>query len=223
MIDFAFSKMVIALLLFSLVSVYAIEIKKHEVLYPGGQLKERYEFYLDENKHEVRQGLSEEFFPNGSKKGEINWQGGKENGLVLYFFSEGRKSYEANYKAGKKNGYATVWYANGQKQWQTVFKVGLTHGVWREWYQDGKKKFEANYSEGKLDGLATWWHDNGKLWQERSFQSGQLVKGTVHEWDKAGKQTFPPLENSSFTSSSSLDSGKRDSNFVKPDMPAAGF
>jgi antitoxin component YwqK of YwqJK toxin-antitoxin module len=167
------------------------DLRKKEIKYPDGKLKERYTYYLDDKKHEVRDGLDEEFFNTGTKKGEIPWQAGKENGPVIYYYADGRKSYEANYKDGKKNGYATVWYQNGQKQWQTVFREGLTHGVWREWYADGKKKFEANYSEGKLDGLATWWHENGRLWQERSFQSGNLVKGTVREWDRAGRQTFP--------------------------------
>ena len=94
-------------------------------------MKERYAYYLDDKKHEVRDGLDEEFFNNGNKKGEIPWQDGKENGLVVYYYADGRKSYEANYKEGKKNGYATVWYQNGQKQWQTVFREGLTNGVWR--------------------------------------------------------------------------------------------
>ncbi len=170
----------------------APEIHKKEIKFPDGKIKERYSYYLDDKKREVRDGLDEEFFNTGSKKGEILWQDGKENGAVVYYYADGRKSYEANYKEGKKNGYATVWYQTGQKQWQTVFRDGLTHGVWREWYADGKKKFEANYGDGKLDGLATWWHETGRLWQERSFQGGVLVKGTVREWDKAGRQTFPP-------------------------------
>ena len=172
----------------------APEIRKKEILYTDGKVKETYSYYLDDTNHEVRNGLDEEFFNNGSKKGEIPWQDGKENGPVVYYYADGRKSYEANYKEGRKNGYATVWYQNGQKQWQTVFRAGLTHGVWREWYADGKKKFEANYSDGKLEGLATWWHDTGRLWQERSFQAGLLVKGTVREWDRAGRQTFPPAD-----------------------------
>lgn len=170
------------------------ELRKKEIKYPDGKIKETYSYYLDDTNHEVRDGLDEEFFNNGSKKGEIPWQDGKENGPVIYYYADGRKSYEANYKDGRKNGYATVWYQNGQKQWQTVFRAGLTHGVWREWYADGKKKFEANYSDGKLEGLATWWHDTGRLWQERSFQAGSLVKGTVREWDRAGRQTFPPAD-----------------------------
>lgn len=169
---------------------------KREIQFPDGKLKERYAYYLD-GQREVRDGLDEEFYPNGSKKGEIPWQNGKEDGLVVYYYQDGRKSYEANYREGKKNGFATVWYPNGQKQWQTVFRAGLTHGVWREWYADGKKKFEANYSDGKLDGLATWWYDNGHIWQERSFQDGALVKGSVREWDRAGRQTFPPQADSS--------------------------
>jgi antitoxin component YwqK of YwqJK toxin-antitoxin module len=113
---------------------------------------------------------------------------------VVYYHPSGRKSYETNYVDGKKNGFATVWYPSGQKQWQTTFKGGKTHGRWREWYPDGKKKFEADYNEGRLDGRATWWHDNGRIWQERSYNSGVQVKGAVKEWDKAGRQTYPPPE-----------------------------
>jgi antitoxin component YwqK of YwqJK toxin-antitoxin module len=165
-----------------------------EIQFPDGKLKERFAYFVDAQNREVRDGQDEEFYPNGGKKGEIAWQNGKENGPVIYYYQDGRKSYEANYKEGKKHGYATVWYPNGQKQWQTVFREGLTHGLWREWYSDGKKKFEANYGDGKLDGLATWWYENGRMWQERSYQDGALVKGSVREWDRAGRQTFPPAD-----------------------------
>ncbi len=168
--------------------------KVKEIQYPDGKLKERFAYTLDAQNREVRNGQDEEFYPNGGKKGEITWQNGKENGPVIYYYPDGRKSYEANYQEGKKHGYATVWYPNGQKQWQTVFREGLTHGLWREWYSDGKKKFEANYGDGKLDGLATWWYENGRMWQERTYQEGSLVKGSVREWDRAGRQTFPPAE-----------------------------
>jgi antitoxin component YwqK of YwqJK toxin-antitoxin module len=200
-------------------SVWAGENRIKETLYPGGKTKERYTYYLDAKKHEVRDGVAEEYFTTGTKKGEITWQDGKENGLVIFYFPEGRKSYEANYKAGKKNGFATVWYPNGQKQWQTVFQSGLTHGVWREWYPDGKKKFEANYNSGKLEGLATWWHDNGRIWQERTFQAGQLVKGSVREWNKSGQQTFPPLDKQNFEGSIPLEPSKNDSLKPKSDLP----
>ena len=162
-----------------------------EIHFSDGKLKERFRYFIDRQNREVRNGLDEEFYPNGSKKGETSWRDGKEDGLVVYYYSDGRKSYEANYNEGRKNGYATVWHPNGQKQWQTVFRDGLTHGLWREWYADGKKKLEANYHDGKLDGLATWWYDNGRIWQERSFQDGNLVRGSVREWDRAGRQTYP--------------------------------
>ncbi|MDQ3002219.1 MAG: toxin-antitoxin system YwqK family antitoxin [Fibrobacterota bacterium] len=196
-----------------LIPAHGADLRKKEINYPDGKLKEQYSYYLDDKKQEVRDGLGEEFFNTGTKKGEIPWQDGKENGPVIYFYADGRKSYEATYKDGKKNGYATVWYQDGQKQWQTVFREGLTHGAWREWYADGKKKFEANYSEGKLDGLATWWHENGRLWQERSFQSGSLVKGTVREWDRAGKPTFPASDGGARGNESAVsrDSGNGDS------------
>lgn len=168
------------------------EIRKKEIAFPDGRIKERYGYYLDGEGREVRDGLGEEFFADGAKKAEIAWRDGKEDGPVIYFHPDGRKSYEANFKEGKKNGYATVWYPSGQKQWQTVFRNGLAHGVWREWHSDGKKKFEANYSDGRLEGRATWWHENGRMWQERSYQSGGLLKGSVREWDKTGRQTFPP-------------------------------
>lgn len=165
-----------------------------EINHPDGSVKEKYRYYLEAGNREVRDGLQEEFYPDGSKKGEITWREGKENGLVTYFHPDGRKSYQANYVDGKKNGYATVWHPNGQKQWQTVFRNGLAHGVWREWHADGKKKFEANYNNGKLEGLATWWHENGRIWQERSYQSGGLRAGSVREWDKTGRQIYPPRD-----------------------------
>src|SRR3954463_8338008 len=113
-------------------SLLGIEIRQKEVRFPDGRIKERYGYYLDEKKREVREGTDEEFFANGAKKGALEWKAGKESGPVVYYFPDGRKSYEANYRDGKKNGFATVWYQSGQKQWQTVFRDGMTNGVWRE-------------------------------------------------------------------------------------------
>jgi antitoxin component YwqK of YwqJK toxin-antitoxin module len=175
----------------------ASEPRQKEVLYPDGKIKERYFYVKDEAGREVREGLDEEFYQDGTKKGSRNWKDDLEDGPVVYFHPNGRKSYESNYTKGKKNGFSTVWYANGQKQWQTTFRDGKTNGRWREWYQDGKKKFEADYSEGKLDGMATWWYENGRIWQERTYENGVPVKGTVKEWDRNGHQTFPPIDGSS--------------------------
>jgi antitoxin component YwqK of YwqJK toxin-antitoxin module len=178
----------------TVVSVSA-QPRQKEVLYPDGKLKERYGYTVEGGK-ETREGLDEEFYQDGSKKGSRNWKNDLEDGPVVYYHPNGRKSYESNYTAGKKNGFSTVWYANGQKQWQTTFREGKTNGRWREWYPDGKKKFEADYNDGKLDGMATWWYENGRIWQERTYENGVPVKGTVKEWDRNGRQTFPPLDGS---------------------------
>jgi antitoxin component YwqK of YwqJK toxin-antitoxin module len=212
-----FNRIFSTLFQLAVISVWSNEIRQKETHFPDGKIKEHYSYYLDEKKREVRDGLAEEFFPGGTKKGEIQWQAGKENGFVVYYHPNGRKSYEANYLLGKKTGFATVWYENGQKQWQTVFLAGLTHGVWREWYLDGKKKFEANYNDGKLQGLATWWHDNGHIWQERTFLAGQLVTGSVREWDKVGRQLYPLLDNQGTDTQVPLEPGKRDPSGSKTD------
>lgn len=180
------------LVLAALAPVLASDLMVKELKHADGSLKERYTYTLDEKGHEVRQGLDEEFYPGGSRKGVRNWKEGLTDGPVVYYHPNGRKSYETNYADGKKSGYATVWYMNGQKQWETTFRAGKTNGRWREWYLDGRKKFEATYAEGALDGLATWWYDNGRRWQERTYQAGMPVKGSVKEWDRNGKLTYPP-------------------------------
>jgi hypothetical protein len=188
-----FRQPILALLcLACMAPVLAAEPVVKELRHPDGTLKERYSFLLDGEGNEVRTGLDEEFYPGGAKKGVRTWKDGRTEGGVTYWHPDGRKSYEAHYVGGKKNGFATVWYQNGQKQWQTTFKAGKTHGRWREWYPDGKRKFEADYHEGLLDGRATWWHENGRLWQERMYNAGLPVKGSVKEWDKQGRQTYPP-------------------------------
>lgn len=188
------SHCVLFLLVSALFPAAAAEPKAKEVRYPDGAVKERYTYVLDAKGQEVRQGIDEEFFQDGARKGVRTWKDGRIEGTVIYYHPNGRKSYEAHYVDGRKNGFATVWYMNGQKQWQTTFKAGKTHGRWREWHLDGKKKFEGDYSEGSLDGLATWWHDNGRMWQERTYRAGLPVTGTVREWDRTGRQTFPPPE-----------------------------
>jgi antitoxin component YwqK of YwqJK toxin-antitoxin module len=162
-----------------------------ETRYPDGRVQERYRTLRAEGGEVVRDGLAEEFYPDGKLKGTVLWKNGKQEGDAVFYHPDGRKSYATHYRQGKKWGFATVWYANGQKQWEAMYQDGLTHGVWREWYRDGKRKFTGMYSKGRLDGRATWWYPNGRLQQERDYSQGQSVPGTVKAYDSTGRQTFP--------------------------------
>src|SRR5690606_41475144 len=42
-----------------------------EINHPDGSLKEKYGYYLDAGNREVREGLNQEFYPDGVKNGEI--------------------------------------------------------------------------------------------------------------------------------------------------------
>jgi antitoxin component YwqK of YwqJK toxin-antitoxin module len=167
-----------------------------ETRYPSGQIQERYRTMRLAGEV-VRDGLAEEFYPDGKLKGTVFWKNGKQEGDAVFYHPDGRKSYATHYRQGKKWGFATVWYANGQKQWEAMYQDGLTHGVWREWYRDGKRKFMGMYSKGRLDGRATWWYPNGRLQQERDYSQGQSLPGSVKAYDSTGRQTFPAPQSKS--------------------------
>lgn len=159
--------------------------------HPNGQINESYRVINLKSGESLRDGLAEEFYPDGRLKGKVPWKAGKQDGDAVFYHPDGQKSYATHYRMGKKWGFATVWYTNGQKQWEAMYQDGLTHGIWREWYRDGKRKFTAMYSKGRLDGRATWWYPNGRLQQERDYSLGESVPGTVKAYDSTGRQTFP--------------------------------
>ena len=54
------------------------------------------------------------------------------------WYENGQKKSEVNYNDGKRDGLETAWYENGQKKSESNWRDGL----WIKWYENGQKKSE---------------------------------------------------------------------------------
>lgn len=57
-----------------------------------------------------------QWYKNGQKKGEVNFENGKQKGLMIAWYENGQKRVEVNFVNGKEEGCKTEWFRTGQKK-----------------------------------------------------------------------------------------------------------
>ena len=63
-----------------------------------------------------RDGLWSFWYPNGSKRQEIFYSQGKQNGAFKSWFENGTEEATGTYLSGKKHGKWTIWWDNGHRR-----------------------------------------------------------------------------------------------------------
>tara|TARA_Y100001960_G_C14608425_1_gene794486 strand:+ start:407 stop:1030 length:624 start_codon:yes stop_codon:yes gene_type:complete len=158
-----------------------INLVKKEEYYSNGQKKIEINF----NKKE-KNGLLRGWDKSGKLEKEEFYNNDLKNGLCVYWFSNGQKKEEVNFKEGKKNGLLSGWYQNGNKRCEINYINDDKDGLSIYWYQNGNKKGEENWESGLPIGLWTEWHNNGKIYSEGVFRSGILISKLC--WDLSGSK-----------------------------------
>jgi antitoxin component YwqK of YwqJK toxin-antitoxin module len=149
-------------------------------------------FFVDPETGE-KEGLSQEFGPQGKLAYEEYYRGGKLEGKRKIFAPNGQVVVEENYLADQFEGdylnYDSLgnlvlkgqyisgamnqawfqYYTDGGVQESVTFVDNATVGPFREWYEDGKPKASGIYApESKEDGLLHLYLETGGL--ERVMQ-----------------------------------------------------
>lgn len=57
-----------------------------------------------------------QWYKNGQKKGEVNFENGRKEGLSTTWYDNGQKRVEVNFVNGKEKGCKTEWFRTGQKK-----------------------------------------------------------------------------------------------------------
>lgn len=73
-------------------------------------------------------GIFEGYHRSGTKKAEIRFRNGKQNGLVCMWYDNGFPSNEATFVNGKLEGVATEWNRDGTLRKERLFKNGKLMG-----------------------------------------------------------------------------------------------
>ncbi|UCE60996.1 MAG: toxin-antitoxin system YwqK family antitoxin [Phycisphaerales bacterium] len=137
------------------------QIQRVEESWDDGTPKLWQEIVVDENGNQVPHGLTTQFWDNGQKK------------------------LEMQYDCGVRHGPRHSWYEDGSQWAVGEFLNGKDHGTWTVWYSDGSKSQEFTMIEGAWHGKHTVWHPNGKVRSEVVWDHGRR-QGPVRYWDEYG-------------------------------------
>ena len=110
------------------------------------------------NEKEPFNGKSIDVYENG-KKWVVNYKNGKIDGLSVEYYPDGSKSYEDIYKNGLIIS-AKSWKPDGSKC--EVTNVDNGKGVAQSYHPNGEPEWKGHFAEGYFDGLETTWYQNGQ-------------------------------------------------------------
>jgi hypothetical protein len=125
------------------------------------------------------------WYVNGQKVDETQYEKGRYNGLVTVYHDNGQKSYEQHYINHVCDGPDIGWYRDGQKMYSGQYRKEEQDGKWTIWFANGEKRGEENFKDGKFDGLIAWWYENGQMSLEEHYKNGVQV-GFAAAWNEQG-------------------------------------
>ncbi len=76
------------------------------------------------------------------------------------YYPNGRKMLEGNYQEGKKAGFFQAFHPNGQVKWTVTYQDNVPVGEWNYFYPDGKPLLQVLYFEGRSK-LQSYWDQMG--------------------------------------------------------------
>ncbi len=146
--------------------------------------------------HPLKTGLWTEYFPDGKKSGDYQYDQNNRDGKTIQYHGNGKPAIEVTFKAGIMTGTYSKYHVNGQLAMQgTTYgdrflpnstDHPLKTGLWTEYFPDGKKSGEYQYVKNTLDGQTIEYHPNGKKHIEATFKADQLT-GTYSEYHSTGQ------------------------------------
>jgi len=156
--------------------------------YDDGKVRvERNVRLLSDNQY-VNHGKYTEYYRNGQKFAEGNFDGGVHDGPWSYWHDNGQLAKTVTFKKGAPEGAWETFRADGSLQAKKAYKTGKRDGTWITYYEDGKTlKIEQSFIDGKLSGPRKTYYASGKTHQEAGFSDG-LLDGKMTEWDEAGRK-----------------------------------
>lgn len=94
-------------------------------------------------------------------------------GLYEQFFPDGSRIEVASYRNDTLDGQRTLYYENGQLQYTENYDMGQFHGPYRAYYPSGQLKLEQQYFNNRLEGESRAWYENGQLKEVVQFEQNQ--------------------------------------------------
>ncbi len=151
----------------------------------------------------MKQGISYEFFPNGTIQRYFAYKDNKLNGPTKTFYINGTLRYDGsckdnfysgkfteyskynpkqivrtgNYVEGDYEGKWTFYHDNGQLRKEVVYKEGVETGKIVSYNSDGSIETEKELDEsGKYNGTIVYHDIDGKPYEEVDYKKGDVIE-----------------------------------------------
>jgi antitoxin component YwqK of YwqJK toxin-antitoxin module len=167
------------------------------VFVTAGKLQDKYEDGAIRLEREVRKmsddslvnhGAYIEYYPNGQKFAEGNYDNGVHDGTWTFWHDNGQICKTVTFNKGRADGTWEVFRADGTLQAKKSYKDAKREGQWVTYHDDGKTILtEENYVGGKRNGVSRSFFSNGKPQREIGYKDDQF-DGQFVEWDETGRK-----------------------------------
>lgn len=134
---------------------------------------------------ETRTGPAVDTYPDGAKRGEGAYAGGKRTGPWQHFHPNGQRQSEGAYREGRPEGPWKTWRSDGTPREEGAYAAGVRQGPWKEWFVVGRKRSgppalnrnEGAYANGQREGEWIVTDERtGKRVYRRLYKAGELVE-----------------------------------------------
>ena len=126
--------------------------------YPDGSTT-RAQGYVDS--HGRRVGERQEFWPDGTKKLEGNYDQDQRHGNWNTYHEDGRIELEGQYVDDLREGRWVAWHENGERRQEVDYRRGQREGFGRAWYSNGQVKEAGEFKDGRREGYWQFYHYDG--------------------------------------------------------------
>lgn len=151
-------------------------------------LKKRLQILYDKIDDKVYNGKRVEYYKNGNKRLEENYENEELNGLRELWYPNGIKQSSQNYKDGLKNGVFKWYSKKGNLTKSEKFKKDIKRDTTNIYYKNGSQKNISDqyiYNEKGLLIYYAWYLTNGTKFQE-SIHNTKTKTSTKKHFDFNG-------------------------------------
>ena len=128
-------------------------LEQRIVRHPSRRPEEIFYVYRDSSGSFVRHGTDIHYFLDGQVKFEEHYKDGALDSVTEFWYPNGTKQGELPYLEGKPHGKATTWYPDGRKKSEKTWSRGQLDGPAVEWDPKGQKLKEVRWKENKVDSV----------------------------------------------------------------------
>ena len=115
----------------------------------------------------------------------------QKHGTWIEWYPNGKKKLEAQYDHNVAVGKFTWWYENGQKQAEVEYSAGVLDGMWITWHANGLKESQAQHRNGELVDKWLHWNADGKLIEVRDPTQATAGNATNNNNNQSTSQQVP--------------------------------